>query len=517
MTVYLSHPLILPDTVEKRKYQVNMASVCLKHDTLIILPTGLGKTVVALQVSVEVLSAGKKVLILAPTRPLVNQHNMTFTGWLKDVSVGVMNGNMSPEKRVNVIEENDMIIATPQAISNDLLNERYDLSKFGLIIYDEAHRGVGNYAYVTIAKYNTRAISMGMTASPGSNHKKVLQVCQNLCFTKIEMRSDYDPDVSPYVHDTMIEKTSVKLPEDIIKISDKLRLLLAEYTNELANMGMMDRNRPVTTGYMLQVGNTLQMRMSQGSKSSYIFRGLVAQSISVKILHAIQMAETQGISPLKVYLHRLTDEATSKNGSKSTKELVNRLEFLEVISLAENTKTEHPKISKVMNLVSRSLEENHDSKIMVFAQYRDTCDLLVEKLSGIDGIIVDKLIGQAKGGLKQKEQLELLERFKHGECNIIVSTSVGEEGLDISSTDLVIFYEPVPSEIRTIQRRGRTGRKNDGKVIVLMAENTADEAFDKSSMKKEEQMRDKLHKLNYELEKTVKKPIDKGQMYISNY
>jgi Fanconi anemia group M protein len=160
---------------------------------------------------------------------------------------------------------------------------------------------------------------------------------------------------------------------------------------------------------------------------------------------------------------------------------------------------------------------NPDSRIMVFAQYRDTVDLLVDKISYVSGAKVEKLIGQSKGGLKQKEQVELLERFRKGDCNVLVSTSVGEEGLDISNTDLVIFYEPIPSEIRAIQRRGRTGRRKDGEVVMLIAINTMDEAYEKTANVKEEKMRSRLEKLNYELAKTVVKPYARGQTSLGTF
>ena len=517
MQTYLSHPRIVPDTVEERTYQISMAKGCLKQDTLIILPTGLGKTVVALQVIADVLERGKKVLLLAPTKPLVDQHNMTFSGWLTDTDIAVLNGNMPPEKRCKTVTENDMIIATPQAVANDLECNRYDLHDFGLVIYDEAHRGVGNYAYVTIAGYNSSGISMGMTASPGSEYEKVIEMCHNLCFKRIDMRSDDDPDVSPYVFDTYVKRLEVNLPKDLTDISRTLNEMVLDYSNDLIRMGLMNPNRPPSTSHLLQVGATLKARLRNREKSNYVYRGLVVQSICVKLLHAKGLAETQGMTPLRTYLRKLMDETLEEKPSKSSKELVERAEFRKIWDITKSSKVEHPKISRIMSLVSQRIDTNPDSRIMVFAQYRDTVDLLVEKISSVSGAKVEKLIGQSKGGLKQKEQIQMLDRFRNGECNVLVSTSVGEEGLDISSTDLVVFYEPIPSEIRTIQRRGRTGRKNEGEVVILVAINTMDEAFERTAQDKEDKMRSRLEKLNYELAKTVTKPADRGQMNLESF
>ena len=91
--------------------------------------------------------------------------------------------------------------------------------------------------------------------------------------------------------------------------------------------------------------------------------------------------------------------------------------------------------------------------------------------------------------MKQSEQVRILEEFGSGRYNVLVTTSIGEEGLHVPDVDHVIFYEAVPSEIRSIQRRGRTGRTRLGKVTVLMAEGTVDEAYYYSSRRKEQQMR----------------------------
>ena len=176
---------------------------------------------------------------------------------------------------------------------------------------------------------------------------------------------------------------------------------------------------------------------------------------------------------------------------------------------------EHPKVSKIMSLVSKVLNEPGDTKIIVFTQYRETCDVIADKLSKVDGARVCKLIGQSNGGQKQKEQVGTLTDFREGRYNVIVSTSVGEEGLDITSANAVIFYEPVPSEIRTIQRRGRTGRKNDGEVYVLIAKGTLDEITEESSKKKEMQMRDGLEVLRRSLAK--KRGLPRGQTRLSGF
>ena len=497
---YISHPRIVPDKVEERKYQITLARDCLNVNTLVVLPTGLGKTIIALNTAVSVLDKKKKVLLMAPTKPLVEQHAFVFSGLLLNTKIGVMNGLMKAETRKKIVEENDLIISTPQCIANDLEKKMYGMKDFGLVIYDEAHRGTGNYSYVTVAEHCTPANrAMGLTASPGSDIKKVEEVCRNLGFRKIAVRTEDDPDVAPYIHDTYIKRIEVNMPKELLEITDILKKLLDHYFTELCDLRLTTENWPASMTHMLMIGESVQKRLKRGERSLTLYRGLTVQSVCIKILHAINLAETQGMSSLRSYMSKLNEDALAPKGNKGGKELVARPEYLEAWNIVSESKIEHPKVSKLMSLVSQLLSTDGSSKVMVFTQYRDTCDVLVEKLSLINGAKVGKLIGQSNGGLRQKEQIEILEEFRKGIRNVIVATSVGEEGLDVASTNAVIFYEPVPSEIRTIQRRGRTGRKSDGEVFVLVAKGTMDEVFENSSKKKEDLMRSRLEKLNREL------------------
>ena len=507
--IYVSRPRIVPESVEERRYQTEMADACLKRNTMVVLPTGLGKTVVALLVSAEILEKGKKVLILAPTKPLVEQHYEFFVSNLTDTRVGTMNGNMPPENRASVIGGNDVIVCTPQVVSNDLDSQRYDLSSFGLIIFDEAHRATGDYAYVNISTYYHKGRTMGMTASPGHDTERILEVCNNLNIERVDILTEEDEEVSPYVHEVNIEEKKLKMPDDLLKIISLLKEIMEPYVESLRSLGLVNPNWPVSTKQMLMVGHSLQMRLNRGEKNTIIFRGLVCQSACVKLLHAIGLAETQGMSPLRAYIIKLDEEGMNEKGPKASREIVARQEFKEVSKIVRESRVEHPKISMTMNLVSREINANPNGKVIIFTQYRDTCDMLVEKVSKIENARVAKLIGQSKGGLKQKEQVQLITDFRGGKYNTIVSTSVGEEGLDIASTDVVIFYEPIPSEIRTIQRRGRTGRKNIGQVYVLIAEGTRDEVFDSTSKKREELMKKRLDDINDILSKKGTAPRKK--------
>jgi Fanconi anemia group M protein len=535
MNVFLEHPLIKKDAVEQREYQVDLARLALRSNTLVVLPTGMGKTVIALIVLADVLQKHKgKVLFLAPTKPLVEQHASFLRERVVCKSVTVLTGEVDPEEREALWIRNDIIVSTPQVVANDLKQERVSLKDVQLIVFDEAHRAIGNYAYVAVAQEYKEycGLVLGMTASPGGSKAKIKEVCESLGIIDIEVRTESDPDVAPYVQDVQMQHIEVDVPVDLRKIIAILSSLYETYVKELTNLGVLERGRPVNMRYLLDVQNILQARLRSGEKSKTIYRALSLQAMAVKVEHALGLAETQGTSSLNAYLERLVAEANSDEGSKASRVVVSSEQFKDVLELMKTIRSEHPKLSKVMSIVSQQVNDKPDSRVLVFTHYRDTCDLMVNKLATIPGVKVAKLVGQAdrvgERGLKQKDQVGVLDKFRNGEFNVVVATSVGEEGLDVAQTDLVVFYEPVASEIRSIQRRGRTGRRRAGRVVILITKDTRDQAYYYASIKKESAMRKRLKALSDELKEegsackedgphSEKKPMKPGQASLFDF
>lgn len=171
-----------------------------------------------------------------------------------------------------------------------------------------------------------------------------------------------------------------------------------------------------------------------------------------------------GLEALRKYLEKLDAEASSSSASKAAKRLMDDLYMRKTLYRVKECDVEHPKLALARRIVCEQLEGNPDSRVIVFTNYRDSAEMVVNALSEVSGIVPVRFVGQGSRhkdkGLTQKQQVEILDRFRAGEYNVLVATSVAEEGLDIPATDLVLFYEPVPSEIRSIQRKGRTGRQH---------------------------------------------------------
>ncbi len=512
MTSYIQHPLLKEKAVERRLFQLELAASALQASTLVVLPTGLGKTVIALMVLIARLNRGK-VLFLAPTKPLVEQHASFLENVLADSTiVATFTGEILPERRRELWEEAKIVVSTPQVIENDLLSRRISLRDVSLVIFDEAHRAVGNYAYVYIAERYQRERSdrlvLGITASPGSSLDRIEEVCQNIGAAKVETKTEADPDVSPFVHPREIEVVKVAVPPEILRVRSLLEEVLEERGEALDRLSGSD-------------GLRMPKKMDRTSKKELLdlqkrLRGFIAknpspslyQAVSVlaevlKLKHAVELAETQGVDSLSRYLERLASEAESRGGSKAAKRIMEDPRVEEAVGDLARMDVDHPKLRAVLELVEEQLTAKADSRIMVFTNYRDTASSVLDYLkeAGDEIIRPVRFVGQASRasdeGLSQKRQAEILQNFRNGVYNVLIATSVGEEGIDIPATDLVLFYEPVPSEIRSIQRKGRTGRARAGRVVVLVARGTRAEAYRWISDRKEKSMRQQIREMSW--------------------
>jgi len=501
MQKWIKHPLIKDKKIESRLYQQLLAADVLKNgNTMIVAPTALGKTIVAVLVAAERIKNHResKILILAPSKPLVVQHEESFREFL-NVSTTSLTGDIKPEKRIKRWNDHQIICATPQTIESDLISSRYSLKDVSLLVFDECHRGVGSYSYVYLAgKYQQQSkhpLVLGLTASPGYDEDKINEVCENLFINEVIIKSEEDADVVPYFNPVEVKWIKVELNEELKGIKSHIEDALKARFNTLKRIEVINSVN-MNKKDVLKAKGEAQNRISRSSnppKKYYI--AVSTFTAVINAIHALELLETQGIHTLNKYFERLRKKRT-----KAAKSLLVDENFKKAVSLtkiAYNMEIEHPKLAKLVKILKKELKENRDSKIIVFTQFRDTVDRIYEECLEND-INAVKFFGQASKegikGLTQKKQKEVIKAFKMGTYDVLISTSVAEEGIDIPAVDLVILYEPVPSEIRMIQRRGRTGRKNKGKACILITKGTRDEAYYWVSINKEQRMKKQLSK-----------------------
>ena len=499
---------------EPRLYQQTILATAAEKNTLVVLPTGLGKTNIFLMLTAQRLKQypNSKVLFIGPTKPLIDQYLAVFKNHFQidENEMAVFTGMVIPEKRSELWKKSKIIFSTPQGLENDIIGNKINLEEVCLLGVDEAHRAVGDYAYVFVAKQFMKLSNhpriIALTASPGSDMEKIQEVCKNLFIEDIEVRSDDDADVKQYVQEIQVDWVKLQLPKIFIDIQKFLLLFIKERFEKLKSLGVLKKNdvRYVSKSDLLQLQGELRSRISQGDKDFSMWNAISIVAEIMKVYHALELLETQGIASLQKYFEKLTAESRTST-TKAIKSIMSDANFKSAMikaSILHEEKVEHPKLIELQKIIDNEVKKSKDVKIIVFNQYRDNALDIVQKLNTISDVKARIFVGQQKKnetGMSQKEQKQMLDDFRAGLFNVLVATSIGEEGLDIPRVDIVIFFEPIPSAIRSIQRRGRTGRQDKVRVIILMSEGTRDEAYRWVAHHKEKKMHRNLLELRKKL------------------
>lgn len=503
--------------IQPRKYQQDIFQTCKEKNCLVVLPTGLGKTLIALMLSIERMKKypDEKILFLAPTRPLAEQHLNYFKKYLPELfaDMQIFTGKINPEERKKIWQTADIVFSTPQCISNDLKNNLYDLKDVSLLIEDEAHRCIKNYSYNFISqKYKKQAKNprvLGLTASPGSDSSRIKQICRNLSIKEVELRTRQSPDVKEYLKEREFEKINISLPAEFEEIRQSLKQLFDRYVEELKNRKVLYTYPSKTE--LIKLQKKLSSLISRNRNFNYM-KAVSACAQAIKLQHALELLETQTLSSFNLYLKKLFEQA-SKKQSKGVVNLVKKPEFNFAFTKANEIltrKKEHPKLNKIIEIIENENKEN--IRIIIFTQYRDTAKKISEIVNEIKDIKSKVFVGQAKKrdtGLTQEEQKKMIQEFSSGDINVLCATSIAEEGLDIPEVNAVIFYEPIPSAIRAIQRAGRTARLMKGKLIILITKGTRDESFYYVSRAREKKMHSAIKDIKNELSKNNKLDFQK--------
>ena len=500
---YVEHPLLAPETVERRLYQLRLAETAMGDHTLVTLPTGLGKTTVTLLVTAHRLDeVGGTILLLAPTKPLVQQHADFYRTALAvpDEEIVVFTGEVRPADRADLWDDATVVIATPQVVENDLIGGRIGLADVTHVTFDECHRATGDYAYGYIAeRYHTDAedpLVTGLSASPGGDAESILEICDTLGLREVEVLTEEDSDVARYAHDTQVEWERISLPDEVLAIRDCLNEVMTDRLTRLKEAGVIQQTSPnISQSELNRVRGRLQQLIDAGKSEGY--QGMSVHAEVMKLRRAVELVETQSVESLRRYFERQRNQAEASGASKASQRLVSEPKVRKAMRLADEFDDLHPKFRRARMLLAETLGIDDGERVIVFTESRDTAETLTDFLG--DHFDVRRFVGQGdregSDGMTQTEQQETLDAFRAGEFQVLVSTSVAEEGLDVPEVDLVLFYEPVPTAIRSIQRKGRTGRQAEGRVVVLLAEDTRDEAYFWKAQNEEDRMAEELREL----------------------
>ncbi|GAX23403.1 fanconi anemia group M protein [Fistulifera solaris] len=481
------------DDFPKRDYQLEISDAAIHENTLVSLPTGLGKTLIAAVVMYNYYRffPRGKILFLAPTLPLVNQQVQACFSimGIPETDTAVLTGKINASRRAELWNEKRVFYCTPQTIQFDLEASRCNPDYFVCVVLDEAHRATGNHSYVTIVnrlfESNAKFRLLGLSATPGKTIKDIQAVIDVLRISKIEARTEDDASIAKYIHDRAVEEVlvpNVSVAKDVEKMLNDLLLLQLD---RLRARGALSGNLDY------QYITSHQLRKIQECLPDTSLSGIF--HIATTLCDLRTKVHVNGLACVHSVMKRLL--STRHTGPMSP--FLRSEEFLKVWNVVENGKdavANNPKLMKLREILTEHFERDRaigrSSRSIVFSQFRDSVSEIVSTLQTCSPLIRPRhFIGQGnrtKGtegqlqGMNQAEQQEVIRQFRSDVFNVLVCTSIGEEGLDIGEVDLIVNYDVVRSAIRSIQRIGRTGRKRDGRVVVLVSEGQEKKSYDSS-------------------------------------
>ncbi|XP_064485099.1 Fanconi anemia group M protein homolog isoform X2 [Ornithodoros turicata] len=488
---------IYPTNYPVREYQFNIVKSCLFNNTLVILPTGL-----------------------APTKPLVSQQIeacFNVMGIPLEDTIE-MTGTMQAEKRKKAWRERRVFFLTPQVMANDLLRGACLPKDVKCVVIDEAHKALGNYAYCQVVseltKYTREFRVIALSATPGSDIAAVYQVVKNLLISHVELRTEESLDIQRYTQDRTIEKVVVPLGQQLGLIKDRFLGVIGVYLQRLSSHGAVPSVDPGSLGKfrILKMKEAFQANPPVGMAPATFGQLQADFGLLISLYHAYELLLAHGLRSFCNFLKGVLDG--DKSNPRARYQLLHNTVFRELFSelqetlgtslnetLTPNGLNEsivedvnqtygHPKLAKLEEIVLEHFRRlKNGTRVMIFSQYRDSVKEITTLLNRHRPLVkAMNFVGQnttRNKGFTQKQQIMVVKRFREGGYNTLVSTCVGEEGLDIGDIDLIICYDAPKSPIRLVQRMGRTGRKRQGRIVVLLTQGKEEQAYRQSNYKKQ--------------------------------
>ena len=487
-----------------RDYQYAIVSSCLYRNTLVALPTGLGKTFIAATVMLNFHRWTKtgKLIFVTPTKPLAAQQVdacLNVAGIPRSEAT-LLTGEVSPGLRAQEWETKRVFFMTPQTLQNDLSSGFADPKQIALLVIDEAHRATGSYSFVSVVKLIRRFSSsfrvLALTATPGSSVEAIQNVIDNLGISHIEIRTEDSIDIRKYVHSREVDQQVLDPSSELLQISELFGKALRPLTDKLSGLNIYWGSDPMNLTQYGLIQKQKEWFASAGRRQSTGVQGMVRSifSVLVKAAVAIKLLNFHGIKP---FFDKMAGLRSEPGNAKYRAALVNDSNFQEMMGIIEVWLKEpafvgHPKLSvladTVLNHFMDHPTQTSATKIIVFSEFRNSAEVIVRDLNKHRPMVRAKLfVGQAdseqSAGMKQTDQIKAVEDFRGGKFNVLVATCIGEEGLDIGQVDLIVCYDASASPIRMLQRMGRTGRKRAGRIVLLLMRGKEQEKYEEAKAK----------------------------------
>ncbi|XP_008398144.1 Fanconi anemia group M protein isoform X1 [Poecilia reticulata] len=508
---------IYPTNYPIRDYQLKISEASLCQNTLVCLPTGLGKTFIASVVMYNFYRwypAGK-IVFMAPTKPLVAQQIEAcykVMGIPQD-HMAELTGSTAAKQRQEVWKSRRVFFLTPQVMVNDLSRETCPAKEIKCVVIDEAHKALGNHAYCqVIRQLSSQTLQfriLALSATPGGDTKSVQSVISNLLISHIELRSEESPDIQAHSHRRSVEKVVVPLGEKLSCHQARYLQVLEKFMSRLVqNRAMGHKDLRTLSKYQLILARD-QFRKNPPPHIKGSHQGVLEGdfALCISLYHGYELLTQMGLRSLFFYIQGIMDGSRemsrAKNELQKTPTFMDLYQEMETMFLTPPDGPfiySHPKLEKLEEVVlqhfnawaqsSAGTNDGVSTRVMIFSSFRESVQEIASMLNRHAPLIrVMTFMGQASAGkgvkgFTQKEQLEVVHSFRQGGFNTLVSTCVGEEGLDIGEVDLIVCFDAQKNPIRLVQRMGRTGRKRQGRIVVILTEGREERTYNQSQSNK---------------------------------
>ncbi|XP_057571269.1 ATP-dependent RNA helicase DHX58 [Hippopotamus amphibius kiboko] len=474
--------------MELRPYQWEVIMPALEGKNIIIwLPTGSGKTRAAAYVAKRHLETvdRAKVVVLVNRVHLVTQHREEFSRMLdRRWTITTLSGDMGPRAGFgHMARQHDLLICTAELLQKALTSpeeeEHVELNAFSLLVVDECHHTHKDTVYnVILSRYlelklhRTRPLPqvLGLTASPGTGGAStldgaidhVLQLCANLDTWRIMSPQDYRSQLQEHSQQPCKQYDLChRRTED--PFGDRLKELMDQIHDHL-EMPELRRDFGTQT-YEQQVVELSQDAAEAGLQDRRVYALHLRRYNDALLIHDTVRA-VDALGTLRDFY----------DGERASKTQILRAERW-LLALFDDHKNElarlatrgpeNPKLEVLEEILQKQFRSPDSPRGIIFTRTRQSAHSLLlwlQQQPGLQTVAIrpQLLIGAGNSSqrtqtiqMTQRDQQEVIHKFRTGTLNLLVATSVAEEGLDIPQCNVVVRYGLLTNEISMVQARGR--------------------------------------------------------------
>eukprot|EP00892_Ulva_mutabilis_P006080 jgi/Ulvmu1/3844/UM018_0060.1 len=495
-----------PTNREVRDYQLEMAKAGLFHNTLVALPTGLGKTLIAAVIMhnyIRWFPQGKLVFV-APTKPLVEQQRIAClpTLCIDEGRVELMTSKSGKAAaRKDLWNDKTVFFCTPQILQNDLKHGLCPAERIVCLVVDECHRAIGDYAAACAvkdicARHASSLRIIGLSATPGSSEDKIQEVLGNVRASRVVFFGEEDECVKKYRHGKTARVIVVRATGAVKRCEDSLKEVQGELLSRLVSAGFLSSVNTELTYF--SIGDAFRAASNKGTRPNQAHHALNNQACFMARL----LTELRTTGASAGYHHWESSIDPDADKSQNIRALDSmfpcmpqeRQRLKSLAARGEDDPKLHELQAVLLEHFARMKREGNTTRAMVFTSLKDGAEHICTALNAMEGgvVMARKFVGQGggkgkgKGKMSQKEQKAVLDSFRELACNTLVATCIGEEGLDIPEVDLVVCLDVSSSPTRSVQRSGRMGRHRDGCVVHILAAGAEERKYKEAEAKQKQ-------------------------------